>query len=414
MNIREKFLELTSRTYPHGTEKEVFPLLCDGLQEDAHGNLFIKIGESDAMFTAHLDTATSANTEVKHVFEGSLIKSDGTTILGADDKAGVTIMLYMIENQVPGLYYFFLGEEVGCVGSRKASADQKDNKIAGINKVISFDRKGSNSVITFQSSARCCSDAFGTALSKALNEADATFKYENDDTGVLTDSIQFVSIYPECTNISVGYRYEHTFSEQQDIEHLQKLAEACVKVDWNSLPVERDPSTTEYKSYGGWSGRWSDDYDYDYGYGRYGSYGSGVSSWGKAAASERTENVWFYDRKYSYLSKVEIVAGTKKVKSVDLCQDRKEYERMLIEDLLVSLEIEFVTTEWDGMNLTAYYKNGGHKTECTRNELLEFLPELDYSAGGDLGEYKNEYVNFVNDNRADFADDYGYCDDIWD
>jgi len=45
MNIREKFLELTSRTYPHGTEKEVFPLLCDGLQEDAHGNLFIKIGE---------------------------------------------------------------------------------------------------------------------------------------------------------------------------------------------------------------------------------------------------------------------------------------------------------------------------------------------------------------------------------
>ena len=410
MNIREKFLELTSRTYPHGTEKEVFPLLCDGLQQDAHGNLFIKIGESDAMFTAHLDTATSANTEVKHAFEGSIIKSDGTTILGADDKAGVTIMLYMIEKQVPGLYYFFLGEEVGCVGSRKASADQKENKIEGINKVISFDRRGNSSVITYQSGERCCSESFGSALSEALNAADSTFKYANDDTGVLTDSIQFIGIYSECTNISVGYRYEHTFSEQQDIEHLQKLAEACVKIDWTSLPVERDPSKTEYKSYG--RGYWSGAYDYyddgAYGYGR-----SNAMAWGKPV--EKTENVWFYDNKYRYLSKVEIVSGTKKVKSVDLCKERKEYERMLIEDLLVSLEIEFLTTEWDGMNLTAYYKNGGHKTECTRDELLEFLPELDYSQGGDLGEYSNEYVSYANNARSMRDYDYdGYCDDFWD
>jgi hypothetical protein len=410
MNIREKFLELTSRTYPHGTEKEVFPLLCEGLQEDEHGNLFMKIGESDAMFTAHLDTATSANVEVSHIFEGSLIKSDGKTILGADDKAGVAIMLYMIENQVPGLYYFFLGEEVGCVGSRKASADQKDNKIEGIAKVISFDRRGTDSVITFQSGERCCSESFGSALSNALNEADCTFKYANDDTGVLTDSIQFIGIYPECTNISVGYRYEHTFSEQQDIEHLQKLAEACVKIDWTSLPVERDPSKTEYKSYG--RGYWGGGYEYyddcAYGYGR-----SKAMSWGKPA--EKTENVWFYDNKYRYLSKVEIVSGTKKVKSVDLCKERKEYERMLIEDLLVSLEIEFLTSEWDGMSLKVYYKNGGHKTECTRDELLEFLPELDYSQGGDLGEYSNEYVSYANNARSMRDYDYdGYCDDFWD
>jgi putative aminopeptidase FrvX len=408
MDIREKFLELTSRTYPHGTEKEVFPLLCNGLQEDEFGNLFIKIGESDVMFTAHLDTATGVNTSVNHVFEGNLIKTDGKSILGADDKSGVTIMLYMIEQNVPGLYYFFLGEEVGCIGSKKTAASQKENKIESIKKVISFDRKGTGSVITYQSGARCCSDKFGQALSNALNLADETFKYECDDTGVLTDSIQFVSIYPECTNISVGYRFEHTHSEQQDIEHLEKLAKACVKVDWNSLPVERDPSTTEYKSYGSYcGGYWEDDYAYGYGRG----YNS-LSSWGKPV--EKTENVWFYDNKYRYLSKVEIVSGTKKVKSVDLCRERKEYERMLIEDLLVSLEIEFLTTEWDGINLTAYYKNGGHKTECTRNELIEFLPELDYSEGGDLGEYSNDYVRFSNDNRSNYADNYGYCDDIWD
>jgi len=129
MNIKDKFLELTSRTYPHGTESEIFPLLGEGLQADEFGNLFIKIGESDVMFTAHLDTATSALTDVTHVIENNIIKTDGKSILGADDKAGVVIMLNMIENKMPGLYYFFLGEEVGCIGSRKVASAQKENKI---------------------------------------------------------------------------------------------------------------------------------------------------------------------------------------------------------------------------------------------------------------------------------------------
>lgn len=401
MNIKDKFLELTSRTYPHGTESEIFPLLGEGLQADEFGNLFIKIGESDVMFTAHLDTATPALTEVNHVFEGNIIKTDGKSILGADDKAGVTIMLNMIENSIPGLYYFFLGEEVGCIGSRKVATVQKENKIEGINKVISFDRRGNNSIITYQSGARCCSDTFGSALSKALNDVDSTFKYENDDTGILTDSVQFVSIYAECTNISVGYQNEHTFSEKQDIEHLTKLAEACLKVDWNALPVERDPSTTEYKSYGSygsWGSRYYDD-EYDYTGYRKTAYA--------AKPADKIEPVWFYDNKYGYVSNIEINLTTKKVVKVDLCKDRIEHERTLIEDLLRSLDIEFVTTEWNGLDLTAYYKTGEHKTECTRNDLLEFLPELDYSNGGDLGEYKGRNV-------SDYADNYGYCDDIWD
>ena len=151
MNIKDTFLSLTTRTYPHGTEKELFHLLSSDLKEDEFGNLFIKIGESDAMFTSHLDTATKALSDVKHVFDGDIIKTDGKSILGADDKAGVTIMLHMIENNIPGLYYFFLGEEVGCIGSKKVATVQKTDKIPGINKVISFDRRGTGSIITFQS-----------------------------------------------------------------------------------------------------------------------------------------------------------------------------------------------------------------------------------------------------------------------
>jgi hypothetical protein len=395
MNIKDKFLELTSRTYPHGTEEDVFPLLNSELQKDEFGNLFIKIGESDVMFTSHLDTATSALTQVNHVFDGNIIKTDGKSILGADDKAGVTIMLYMIENKIPGLYYFFLGEEVGCVGSRKVANVQKDQKIEGINKVISFDRRGNDSVITFQSSQRCCSDTFGEALSKQLNLADGSFSYKNDPTGILTDSVQFIKIYSECTNISVGYRSEHTFSEQQDIEHLTKLAEACLLVDWNGLPVERDPSKTEYKSYSGYGYGWDEWDDY------YSGGGVGASRWNNNITKKyepRTDKVWFHDKKYNYVSNVEIDSLTKKVVSVDLCKERVDYESMIINNLLKSLDLQYNSCEWDGFKLKVDYKQdaGNHTTECNRNDLLEYLPELDYSKGDDLGsDSLDNYYNTV-------------------
>lgn len=381
MNIKEMFLRLTSKTYPHGTEIELFPLLfseIDGLQSDEFGNLFVKIGESDVMFTSHLDTATSANVEVKHVFDGDIIKTDGTTILGADDKAGVTIMIHMIKNQIPGLYYFFLGEEVGCIGSKKVAGVQKDKKIEGINKVISFDRRSTNSVITYQSSQRCASDAFGKALSNELNKADETFKYEIDEGGVLTDSYQFIKIYPECTNISVGYQSEHTFSETQNIAHLEKLAEACLKVDWNGLPVERDPSKTEYKSYySGW-GYSSYNSGWDYAYNDYSGGGYSNGKYKSTWKPKENEKVWFWDETYNYVSNVELDAYTKKVVKVDLCKERLSYEKRLIERLLQSLDLDFESTTWDGVTLRVMYY-ATHSTTCSRNELIEYLDELDYS-----------------------------------
>jgi hypothetical protein len=426
MNIKDKFLELTSRTYPHGTEEEIFSLLNSNLEKDEFGNLFIKIGESDVMFTSHLDTATSALTQVNHVFDGKIIKTDGKSILGADDKAGVVIMLNMIENNIPGLYYFFLGEEVGCIGSRKVANKQKTEKIEGINKVISFDRRGTDSVITFQSSQRCCSDVFGEALSKQLNLADETFSYKNDPTGILTDSVQFISIYSECTNISVGYKSEHTFSEQQDIEHLTKLAEACLKVDWNSLPVERDPSKTEYKSYRGYDSRCGSDWD-DYDYGYYPSnsrWGTNDFSTKTKKYEPRTEKVWFHDRKYNYVSNIEIETLSKKVISVDLCDDRVAYEKVIIDNLLESLELQYISSEWDGFTLKVNY-DFDHSTECTRNDMLEYLPEIDYSNGDDLGSIEEEdYSYLLTDNsdlgrsqrisERDYSDYDGYSEDLWD
>lgn len=233
MNIKKTFLKLTKFTYTYGDESMLEHLLPKEIQQDKFGNYFLKIGESSTMFTCHLDTATYKTERVNHRFDGNFIKTDGSTILGADDKAGVTILLWMIHHKIPGLYYFFIGEEQGCIGSNAATAlDFSEYK-----RCISFDRRGYNSVITNQLGKVCCSDEFATQLSK--NFIDLGLYYSPDPTGIFTDSAMFMSLIPECTNISVGYFNEHSESEKQDIEFLKKLCNACLQISWENLETHR-------------------------------------------------------------------------------------------------------------------------------------------------------------------------------
>ena len=256
--ILDTFIKLTKRTYPFGTEDDLVKSMIEegvfpnDLQKDSHGNYYYKVGDSRTIFASHLDTASKDATSVNHVFDGKFIKTDGKTILGADDKAGVTIMLFLMKNNIPGLYYFFVGEEVGCVGSGLA-ASYGDFK-GKYDRIISFDRKDTNSVITFQSSIRCCSDVFANSLANELNKFGLSYK--KDEGGIYTDSAEFTDIVPECTNLSVGYYKEHTTTESQDIVHLQKLANACSQIDWETLPVSRDCSKKEYRTFdysSGWN-----------------------------------------------------------------------------------------------------------------------------------------------------------------
>ena len=213
----------------------------DDIQKDDYGNYFYIIGESKSVFASHLDTVSKDYWFVQHEREGNIISTDGKTTLGADDKAGVTIMLWMIKNKVPGLYYFFIGEEVGCIGSGLAS---KHLDFSDYNKMISFDRKGTSSVITHQTYSRCCSDEFAIELCKQFNGTGLAYKL--DDGGLCTDSAEFMEDIPECTKIPVVYYKEHSFDEHQDIVHLAFLADACTKVDWENLPIVRDETVAEY------------------------------------------------------------------------------------------------------------------------------------------------------------------------
>ena len=359
MRILRKFLKLTKRTYPHGTETLLENHLPQDYLKDNHGNYFLQIGdEPTTMFTCHLDTASHDVRKVNHVFDGNLVKTDGTSILGADDKAGMVVLLYMIEQKVPGLYYFFLGEERGCIGSGLAAKDFKQI-FPYIKKVISFDRRGTTSVITHQMSGRSCSDEFAQELSNRLNAVESTFKFRPDSTGVYTDSAEFVEIVEECTNISVGYQNEHTTSELQDINHLTKLCKAVAQIDFESLPVSREAGEDDwgYPNYGSFG-------SVDYGYGMDGDI-YGDDDWNSDDYSYLEENhTWVnYDGN-----------GSKKV---FIAQSRINYEKEQIHKMLKTQGYAPSRILWDGSTCYIQECSDGLLYVGSRSELVEFVPELE-------------------------------------
>ena len=298
-----------------------------------------------------------------------MIKTDGQTILGADDKAGVVIMLYMIEKNIPGFYLFPVGEEKGCVGSSnlsKALQTKMDPKFKDIKKIIAFDRSGYGSVITHQMEQRCCSDEFANGLISELGKYG--LKYAIDVGGVYCDSAEFADIFPECTNISVGYFDQHSKKERQHIGFLIKLAEACCKINWASLPVKRDYKKIEYiDSYYVSRNRKQqsiensdeefDDYDF---------HPFAIDD------QKNVEVLYFEDKKFNFISDISYLNGV--IIDITLAKKRNESELDLIANYLVKEEIDFEFVEWDGLILRIDHDKS--ETKLTRNDLLEFIPEL--------------------------------------
>ena len=392
MNIKNTFIELTSCTYPYGYEDLLTDFLPRGYKTDEDGNYFYEVGSgSKTIFASHLDTACKDYSEVVHKFDGKFIRTNGKTILGADDKAGVTILLYMIHNNVPGLYYFFVGEEVGCIGSTAAS--KRIDFFSNYNKIVSFDRRDTKSIITHQSSKRSCSDAFADSLSKEY--AKFNLNLEKDDTGVYTDSAEFTSVIPECTNISVGYYNEHTHTEYQDIDFLIKLAKASVLVDWENLDIKRDPSKTEWKEsnyyyYGGttsYSNRGNNWRNRDYNYG--GIYGEGRKKTrrGNSKNYNNIPNKWWEDDEF-YGSKLKspdfFYIGNKKVYYNDI-----ENEMMKID----GTEDKFTFLNCD--------KNEDHKTDIYRGVRAMFLEDKIIKEEFDI--IKEQCLDMLNESDKDFA-----------
>jgi tripeptide aminopeptidase len=130
----DTFLQLVRIPSPPGREEAVAAAIVERLnalgvtaESDEAGNLlaFIDGDGEPLLLTAHMDTVTPCDV-VNPVVRDGVVYSDGSSILGADDKAGIAIMLevlqLLIEEGIPHRpldLLFTVREEVGLAGARE-------------------------------------------------------------------------------------------------------------------------------------------------------------------------------------------------------------------------------------------------------------------------------------------------------
>jgi len=227
------------------------------MRADGFGNRILSVGKHPTvMFSCHTDTVHHTEGKQKifidETREEVFLANGASNCLGADDGAGMWLMLQLIKAGKRGLYVFHRGEERGGLGSNYITKETPE-LLEGIKYCIAFDRKGTDDVITHQMSGRCCSDGFAQALSDELGGA-----FMPSARGVFTDSANYIHLIPECTNISVGYYQEHTSYELLEYGFLQQLSDKLRRITFETLPVERDPEVEELDGYGY---DWLDDYN---------------------------------------------------------------------------------------------------------------------------------------------------------
>jgi hypothetical protein len=256
MNLLNTLQMALSYKRPHGSREEAtfVAYLAQNLPItliDGAGNLHV-----DLRTKAHHRTCFTSHTDTVHQTGGvnTFTRSKGTWTakdapLGADDGAGVALMVHMIHNKVPALYIFFRGEEVSGLGSMFL-AEEMPEALKDIDRAIALDRAGYHDVITHQAGIRGCSDAFALALSEALTADDMSTSYMPCDKGVFTDTANIAHLVPETTNLSVAYFKQHSNEECLDVDYLIKLAHQLTEVQWDDLPVERTPAPSFASSFG--------------------------------------------------------------------------------------------------------------------------------------------------------------------
>lgn len=247
---------------------------------DEHGNIWLirpyRRSEDWSplpVFLAHTDTVTGFTAGLTHGLElqGNLLQLSEPfqnvgkmpsrkpweppsqyvprPVLGADCGTGCWILCELYKAGIPGLYVWAANEEVGCRGTaefvdthegKPGLADRLSSVYGSFGLAISFDRYGTESIVTHQVGTRYMSDDLAWTLSAELCAAGLMYDMEPDPGGVFTDSQLWGEMYmaAQATNISVGYDRHHTSREVQDIVFLANLRDALLGVDWRSVSLE--------------------------------------------------------------------------------------------------------------------------------------------------------------------------------
>ena len=233
-NALDLLIDLTEFTVPHGNEDLMYDKIksnCNkNLNKDEFGNLFINIGESKILFSAHLDTYSKKVEKIKHVIDNNFLKTDESTILGGDNRVGCAILINMINNNIPGNYYFFCGEEVGRLGSEYHNSKISEDKYL---LAITFDRKEIGSICNYQRGIKLANDKLVDFLMSELNKTG--YDFFKDNFGLSCDTYSFNKKVNNCLNISTGVYDEHKVTERVDINFYKSIFNISTKIDWSKI-----------------------------------------------------------------------------------------------------------------------------------------------------------------------------------
>lgn len=234
--------------------------------QDEYGNLFVTKGEAESYpcLCAHMDQVQHLHpkdfvcVESQGVIFGYSPKVRKQCGLGADDKNGIFIALQCLEHYDVLKCAFFVGEEIGCVGSSAADI----SFFSDCRFCAQIDRRGNSDMVTSISFDNICSDEF-------IKDADCTSYGYAVSTGLMTDveALRRNGVAVSCINMSCGYYEPHTDHEFAVIEDVQKcysfvchLIEHCTSV----YPYEPDEECgcASYDSDNYWE-RYCTSWDYD-------------------------------------------------------------------------------------------------------------------------------------------------------
>lgn len=254
-----QLLEMLTYRRPAGSRTEADfvrrYIVPTGATPDGHGNYWLTVGDSPILWSCHTDTVHRTD-GIQRIEYGDWIASVAAgrrDCLGADDTAGVWIMLQMIRAKLPGVYVFHRNEEIGGLGSAYIAEHERD-RLLPMRCAIAFDRRGYGDVITHQC-FHTASNEFAESVASLLHP----LNYSPCDLGIFTDTANYSEIIGECSNLSVGYFNAHTTDEYLDIQHVQALAKAVIRADWSRLIYARQPATEDYSGKFTWHGSNRDD-----------------------------------------------------------------------------------------------------------------------------------------------------------
>ncbi len=267
MKLLENLYKVSS---PSGHERTMQKFITDyckknqlavKIAKDKTGNIYITKGEDKTYpcVVAHMDEVhqKNKNKEIvvhRNVLSGLDRKAMKQTGIGADDKNGIWVALNLLTTQKVLKCAFFVGEEIGCVGSEKADMDF----FANTRFVLQCDRRNGSDFICNASNVelsdkafydRCEASKFGYKMANGL---------QTDVVALKEKGLKVCAV-----NLSCGYYNPHHDSEMTRFDELQNCLALCEHIITTITEVQTHIYTPR-PSFGGTFMHDVDDYVWNY------------------------------------------------------------------------------------------------------------------------------------------------------